>query len=319
MASARPSSSEDEVLILLATFNGQRYLREQLASIAAQTHRHWRLLIADDGSSDQTCALIRAFAKEQFGRVRLLTHDPVGSARDNFFRLIRAADAAPYYALCDQDDVWLPSKLESLVAECRRQESAASATPMLVYSDVSVVDAKLAVVNPSFLRQIRADPQAINFRSLLVENAIPGCAMLLNSALMKLVQSADFDSNRAIMHDWWIALLASTLGRLSYVPEQLTLYRQHEANAMGSVERSGLRLAISKLVKGSRAATIETYAQASEFLSAYGHHLDPATHEAISAFGSLQTRGKIARIRTLAKYRIFKQTLGRRAYQLLRA
>lgn len=312
-------NASDLVVVLLATFNGSRYLQQQLDSIAAQSHSNWKLLVADDGSRDHTLAIVKNFAEYHPGRVRIMSGDPTGSARDNFFRLLQAAGRAPYFAFCDQDDVWRVDKLERLTRECRQLQTQHPDQPCLVYSDLSVVDAQLCPVNPSFIDQIRARPYGITHKTLLAENAIPGCAMLFNDALANLFRANAFDATKAIMHDWWLALLASAVGRVLHVPDPLVKYRQHDTNTLGSVDRSGLRFTLAKLLQGDRSETLQTYAQAGAFLDTYGGLLEPVVREEIRVFSSLHHRHKLMRVLLLLRHRILKQTLGRRAYQLLRA
>lgn len=309
----------DLVVVLLATFNGSPYLRQQLDSIAAQSHRHWQLVVADDDSQDDTLSIVQNFSEDHPNRVRILRGGAVGSARANFFRLLNAAGPAPYFAFCDQDDVWSPDKLEVLVRRCQQLQTQRGDAPCLVYSDLAVVDAQLGLLNHSFMNQVRAHPYGITYKTLLTENAIPGCAMLFSATLADVFRANEFDQSKAIMHDWWIALLASTLGHLSYVPTPLVNYRQHATNTLGSVHRSGPAFIFSKLFRGDRSAALQSYWQASAFLTAYGDLLGPAHHAEIYAFASLRHRRKIERVRVILKHRILKQTFGRRAYQLLRA
>lgn len=307
------------VVVLLATFDGSRYLRQQLDSIAAQSHRHWRLVVADDGSADDTLKIVQSFSELHPDRVTMVRGGPVGSARDNFFRLLRVAEPAPYYAFCDQDDVWSVDKLEHLVHRCRQIEALHHEKPCLVYSDLTVVDADLGLLNPSFMDQVRARPHDITYKTLLAENAIPGCAMLFNAALADVFRAREFDETGAIMHDWWIALLAATIGHISYVSTALVNYRQHATNTLGSVERSGFAFVLSKLLRGDRSAALKTYAQAAAFLGTYSDLLDPTVREEMGAFASLHDRNKFERIRLILKHGTLKQTVGRRAYQMLRA
>ncbi|WP_415853788.1 glycosyltransferase family 2 protein [Sinomonas sp. G460-2] len=319
VSTATRTVPRDLVVVLLATFDGSLHLRQQLDSIASQSHGHWRLIVADDGSGDDTLGIVQAFSEEHPGRVRLVRGGAVRSARDNFFRLLRVADSAPYLAFCDQDDVWSVDKLERLVLRCQQIEAQFPSQPCLVYSDLAVVDARLGLINPSFMEQIRARPNDISYKSLLAENAIPGCAMLFNGALADVFRAREFDATKAIMHDWWVALIASTLGRMSYVSTPLVQYRQHSKNMLGSVDRSGLPFILSKLFRGNRRAVVRTYTQAATFLGAYSDLLDPTTRNELQTFASLLHHNKVARVWLILKHRILKQTLSRRAYQLLRA
>ena len=316
---AAPVSESDLVVVLLATFEGSPYLGEQLESIAGQSHTRWRLLVADDGSRDNTLEIVRKFSERHPNQVRIVAEGPVGSPRDNFFRLLRMAPPAPYVAFCDQDDVWAPDKLEILVRQCQRLETLHPDEPCLVYSDLQVVDANLGILNPSFLNQIGASPGEISYKTLLAENAIPGCAMLFNASLANVYVATKSDPVDAIMHDWWMALLASAVGHVSYVPAPLVNYRQHAANTLGTVERSGLLFALSKLFRGDRSAGLRTYVQAAAFVGAYGDLLAPTIGEDIRTFASLADVNKIERIRLLLTHQTLKQTPLRRVYQLLRA
>lgn len=307
------------VVVLLGTLNGSRFLQQQLDSIALQSHSNWHLFVADDGSRDDTLAIVQSFAEDHPDRVRIVGGAPTGSARDNFFRLLQAAGRAPYFAFCDQDDVWSADKLERLTRQCQQLEAQHRDQPCLVYSDLSVVDEQLGLLNASFMEQIRASPRGITYKTLLAENAIPGCAMLFNAALADKFRAQAFDATKAIMHDWWLALLASAVGHISYVPDPLVKYRQHATNTLGTVDRSGLRFTLSKLFQGDRSAALQTYTQAAAFLDAYAGLLNPGVHEDMRVFSSLSHRRKLVRVWLLLKHGTLKQALIRRAYQILRA
>src|SRR5664279_2792893 len=124
--------AESEVLILLATLNGAEYVNEQLNSIVRQSHTHWRVIAADDGSTDGTVEILKDFSIRNPGKLEFLGGAPVRCAKDNFFRLLREAKPASYYAFCDQDDVWLENKLQVLVAECKRLEAVSARLPCIV-------------------------------------------------------------------------------------------------------------------------------------------------------------------------------------------
>ena len=308
-----------EVLILLATFNGARYLPEQLASVERQTYPRWNMLVSDDGSTDTTPQLLEDFRARHADRVAILKGSGPHSAKGNFFRLLREAPAVPYVAFCDQDDVWMETKLDELVAACQRLEGQLTpGTPCAVFSDLRVVDEDLRLQAPSFFRQTNARPDRISFGSLLVENAIPGCSMLINQALVREFRSFPGDLKDARMHDWWLSLLAAGLGALAFVPAQLVLYRQHSRNAAGSVHRTGLAFAWAKLVHGDRNDIKASIAQARLLLAAHGSRLPEQTRRRLSAFASLVGSSKLHRVFVCLRHRILKETVDRRIYQLMR-
>lgn len=305
-----------EVLVLLATFNGAENLNAQLDSISAQTYPHWRVVAADDGSTDTSLEILEMFRRDNPGRLEILEGPAVGSAKDNFFGLMRNAPDAPYFAFCDQDDWWHEEKLATLVAECRRMEEQDSAeTPCLVSSDLAVADATLGVVADSFWQQISADPRRITLGTMLMENHIPGCSMVFNAALRNLFIEYDGPLDDIVMHDWWIALLAKTFGRVGFVSRPLVLYRQHGGNSMGSVNRRGFQFAIKKL--GSNLGIRQALRQGALFCRVYGDAATGESADTLRAFQALPSKRKVTRIHLSVRHGILKQTALRCIHQLM--
>jgi glycosyltransferase involved in cell wall biosynthesis len=307
------------VRVLLATYNGGKYLAEQLRSIQRQTHDNWALTISDDGSSDDTLRIIREFADDLPGRVEVLTGaEPSGSASQNFFRLLASAPPdSSYVALCDQDDIWHDRKLEVLLRECQQIEAAGTAGPCLVYSDLRVVDAELRELSGSFMADMKVRPERVHFGELLVENSIPGCSMLFNDELLQLVQRYSGPTDAVLMHDWWLALLASGCGQLGFVAEPCLSYRQHDSNAAGSVRRGGLRFLAGKIRTLNGAGFRATLAQAKLLQSAYADDVTPAARRVLDAYCHFDELGKLSRIESCLRHGILKQTMLRRLQQLL--
>lgn len=231
------SSSQPTVDILLATYNGERYLREQIESIRYQTYEQWRLLISDDCSSDNTPSIIRSYA-ETDPRITLISEsERFGNARDNFFNLLRHSTSS-FAMFCDQDDVWLEDKIEVSLKEMRRVSSEVSADlPIVVFTDSVVVDENLEVLSNSYQRFTNHYPHHTEPRRLLVTNTAPGNAMILNQPLVRLLQEIE-QTSEIVMHDWFAMLLASAFGKIAYVPTPTLLYRQHRNNVVGAVKRT---------------------------------------------------------------------------------
>lgn len=307
----------DSVAILLATYNGSKYLRAQLDSLVDQTWDNWTIYVGDDGSSDATVELLEQFQSEHPGRLTVLSGERAGGPRANFFRLLHnCPDRHEFVALCDQDDVWHPEKLERLVD---RSRVGSGHEPRLVYSDLSVVDESLRPSAPSFLGQIRSRPSRISFGNQLVENAIPGCSMLLNRALMSKIRAYAGPVDSVLMHDWWIALIATAFGETAFVDAPLVQYRQHGSNAAGSVKRSGFGFMWAKVrARRHDGAQMATIRQAHQFRVAYGDSLPPgAVRSQLDAFCALPERSKVERVMTCIRYGLLKQTMSRRIFQLL--
>lgn len=221
------------VQVLLATFNGERYLRQQIDSILAQTYEPLTLLIRDDGSVDGTSEIIAEYARRFPERVHILPADvPTGHAKENFNRLL-AASTAPFVAFSDQDDVWLPEKITiEMTAMQRLEEQHGSDVPLLVFSDMKVVSEKLEVIADSFWKHQYLVPEKVRrLERSLVQNVMAGCTALLNAPLRALARDMPSEAH---MHDWWIALLANLLGHWEPLYQPLVLYRQHDQNVFGA-------------------------------------------------------------------------------------
>lgn len=221
--------------VLLATYNGARFLPEQLTSIQAQTYRDWRLIVRDDGSTDGTPSIIEAFAQRHGDRVRILRDGrPRLGACANFAATLEASDA-DYFMFCDQDDVWLPHKIAQTLAEMRRAEQGAEpGAPCLVHTDLRVVDEALASIADSFVRYQRMDPAHCTPRDLLSMNQVTGCATMVNRSL--LAMALPFPAE-VVVHDWWCAVLSGS-GRRAFIDAPTLLYRQHAVNQIGAHSRS---------------------------------------------------------------------------------
>lgn len=229
-----PEQLAPQVIIVLSSFNGARFLGEQIDSIRRQSYPSWTLLVRDDGSSDGSMAVAERFARLD-PRIQPLQdgRGNLGPAASFGALLERAGEiGAPYIALADQDDVWQPTKLARELALLRQREAQVGrTTPLLVHSDLTVVAEDLRVIHDSFLQYQRLGHAANSPASiLLVQNTVTGCTAVLNRALLQ----AALPLSRVVMHDWWLALCAAVLGEICLLPEATVLYRQHAGNAIGS-------------------------------------------------------------------------------------
>ncbi|WP_137747041.1 glycosyltransferase family 2 protein [Acidovorax sp. NB1] len=223
--------------VLLATYNGARYIEAQLESLAAQTYPNIRILVSDDGSSDATVSVVQAFAQRMTaGWIQWVSNPHPGRGVARNFEALMAASAkdgsARWIAFCDQDDVWLPHKVERFVQAMTELECDAS-MPCLVHSDLRVVDESLHTVAASFIRQQRINVSSMTLPVLLGVNHVTGCATMVNQALLNLALPLP---PRVVMHDWWCALL-SCQGRRHFLTDPLVLYRQHGGNQVGARSR----------------------------------------------------------------------------------
>ncbi len=234
--------TDSRIDILLATYNGADYIRAQIDSIINQTYTNWRLLVSDDGSTDGTVDIIQEYVEKDKRIVLVSNGRKYGSARDNFMGLMRKA-TADYVAFCDQDDIWKKNKLEITISVILANEKRlGSSTPLLVYTDLQVVDKKLESIASSYYSFMNINPLRSDLNELLVQNVVTGCTMLINNALRLLVlETGAINDKRIIMHDWYMGIFASIYGQLIYVPQATVLYRQHGDNSVGATKFSVLR------------------------------------------------------------------------------
>ncbi len=224
-----------KVCILLSTYNGEKYLKEQLNSILAQTYTEWTLYIRDDGSIDATSAIIDSYVAKYKNIKRIPSEGNVGVVRS--FEFLLKSVEADYYSFCDQDDFWLPFKLQKSMDKILEIEKKTPNVPVGVFCDAKVVDEKLKEIYPSFWKISRIKPSLLDtFERLAVHNVAAGCTMVINHAAK--VCSLPF-VKEVRMHDYWILLsILSKGGKLSYVDEALMLYRQHGGNVIGAHEEN---------------------------------------------------------------------------------
>ena len=222
--------------ILMATYNGAAYIREQINSILNQTDTEWHLTISDDGSTDNTTAIIDEYVDLYPDKIkRHHANKRFGNARDHFFYLMNNCKA-DYILFCDQDDVWFPEKVQKIRSALDYYEKEyGSDTPILVYSDMVVVDSKLNRISESFqhYQNIINVPQ--DYKGIMLYNVASGCAMGINQTLADYSRLC-VDTQKTAMHDWWLALIAIRFGKLILLNEPLSYYRQHNNNSVGAVD-----------------------------------------------------------------------------------
>lgn len=227
------------VNILMSTYNGERFIYNQIDSILAQTYSEWRLYIRDDGSRDGTKAILKAYAEAHQERIFLDESQPKGlGAMRSFGYLLEQHRDADYFAFSDQDDVWNPDKLEICMSAVLQAEQNHPDLPVVVHTDLKVVDEQLREIAPSFWRYSNIKPDLVDnhLHYLAICNSVTGCAMLFNRKARDLALPM---SPNAYMHDAWIALCTLYSGGVVVPVHQATIaYRQHGDNVLGALRYS---------------------------------------------------------------------------------
>ena len=308
----------------MATYNSSEFLQAQLDSLFEQTDQDWELLIRDDSSTDQTPTILASYQERYPSRIHLYRSETNVGARENFSTLLEIADA-DYIALADADDVWLARKIEAARAEVVRQEAPHGRnTPVLVHSDLRVVDHDLRSLASSFWAYQGLDvPGGHPLRRILMQNVVTGCSTMFNRSLLGRCRPVPPE---AIMHDWWLALVASAAGVISELREPSVLYRQHAANRVGAKRGNPIGAVAETIrnrtlwngeaLKALRENIVRTQHQARALDRSSGTALTPAQRAMVSAYGSVGTKPWLARRFTLLRHGLLKAGLIRNAVLL---
>ena len=236
-------SLREKIAIVLPTYNGEAYLAEQLDSLLAQSYKNFVIVTRDDGSQDDSAAIIGRYAFEHADLFHVLENDGKNLGACASFSLLtqyvlenkeRLGLSSAYIMFCDQDDVWLPTKIEaSLRAMLAREKLKACDSPVLIHSDLRVVDERLNLLSDSFFAYQKIDSSKKNVWHLLLMNTVTGCTAMINESLARVACPIP---QEAVMHDWWLALVCSAVGDIVTLPEALVSYRQHGSNTLGALQ-----------------------------------------------------------------------------------
>ena len=228
------------IAVLLATYNGERFLREQIESLYAQTIKDWTIYVHDDGSTDGTKAILDEYVEKKDNFV-VLDYPSQKGASNNFFSLLKRVNAS-YFFFADQDDVWMSNKMEKCLVRMLQIEKSTISKPVLVCCDACVTDEKLKVVSPSLWERSGAYPEFLtNFNESAATPFVTGCTMLLNKAAKESVLWNV--TEKATMHDAFITLCVfKACGIVEPIRESLMYYRQHGENTLGAYSKDNSRL-----------------------------------------------------------------------------
>ncbi len=299
------------VTVLMATYQGKEYLEQQLDTILAQTVPV-KILISDDGSDDGTREMLEDYAgwyPEQVFLRHRTEHD--GDAAGNFFWLMQEAlkdEENEYILFSDQDDVWENNKVNVLLHRMKVLEKGlGTQCPILLYSDMEVVDEDLYEISPSFAAYTHQDPDRTSFAELLVENQVTGGASMINRALLeKCAKKPEV----CCMHDWWIALTASCFGVIEFMPRALSKYRQHGGNVLGARDFGSFvemkaRLSRGKEVERNYRRMLN---QGIAFGRCFWKEMDKAQRMTLRAFLALPYQSAAGRLKNIRYNHFYKNS-----------
>ncbi|MBV9989211.1 MAG: glycosyltransferase family 2 protein [Chitinophagaceae bacterium] len=217
-----------KISVAMTTYNGSGYLEDQLLSILSQTHPPFEIVICDDRSTDNTAGIIQQL-QEKYPLIRYAVNERRLGVVENFRKAVSLTGDADFIALSDQDDIWLPDKLEKSAAKLSALDDRQR--PALVYSDLTLADEHGKTRNPSFWNELGQDIYTHCFETLVFGNFVTGCTVLMNKSMRDHFMKMPAD---VVMHDAWLSLVAFSVGRADRIAEPLVLYRSHAANTIFS-------------------------------------------------------------------------------------
>lgn len=312
------------ITIIMAVYNGQEYIREQLESLKDQTYTEWRLVIRDDRSSDKTVEIVKKFSDEVEQEVIFKVNEkPSGSAKNNFALLINDAKESDYVMFCDQDDIWKKDKIEITFNKMKQAEERYGRDfPLLVHGDVEVIDENGNINADSMfeMSHINADSK---LPQILIQNHVTGCTMMCNKKLIAGI-SEYASSEYIIMHDYLAALYASVFGKIEVIKKPLLSYRQHSGNSVGAKNNNNPVYLLKRLANGRKSykEAMETSRnQVKFFVEIYREELAAEKYceeyELMSGYASLGSRAKLYRIMFYKKNHIWKNGTIRKIMQVI--
>lgn len=295
----------EKVALLLSTYNGERYIEALLASLVNQSYQDFVLYIRDDGSTDQTPQILATFCQryEHFLFVNEGEKENLGVIQ-SFSYLVEIAltnEEIGYLMFVDQDDIWLPEKIEYSLEQIQQMEQEnGEKTPLLFHTDLQVVDENLEVLCDSFWKYQKINPARCAFHQLLVQNNVTGCSMIINRSLAEMILPIPIG---AIMHDRWIALVAAAFGKIGWSEKTTIQYRQHSHNSVGAKKPS-----VSNMYKKINEPSVigKTIVQAEAFLEKYKDALSDQNKIILEQYISLKTASRWKRLKIVHQHRFYK-------------
>lgn len=298
------------IAIMMATYNGDQYICEQLNSILNQTNNDWVLFIHDDNSNDSTPQILFEYQKKNPDKIVLITDDSVrgGSSEKNFSAIHKWVSENydfDYYMFADQDDYWYEFKIEDSMNKMQEVEKN-NQIPILVHTDLEIVDKDLNKIGDSFFKYRALNPSVNDLKHLLIQNNVTGCTMFWNHELNQIL---DLSSDAVAMHDWWITLVAASFGKIICLNDATIKYRQHDNNVVGATRVNTIGFIVKRLLGNSHVKeTLKlSFKQAESFLLFYNSELTKSQVELINKFIEIPNKSKLSRISAVLHNKFLKQ------------
>lgn len=289
-----------DIVVLISSYNGEKYIQLQIESILKQTLApRIDILIRDDGSADGTPRLVREMAKES-GCIRLIQGENLGLG-GSFFQLLReAAGKYRYYCLCDQDDYWLPQKVESAVSLLSREDDR---QPLLYACPSFLADENLNRTGKETKKPVRE----LSFFNIIHQNICTGHNQVLNDAMVQTILEKQMDDSRILFHDQWTTNVAGLKGKILFDSASYALYRMHGANVLG-FGGNRLQWLNARIKRAHRKEGAQVSRQMAYFLEVYKDEIPKAQYDEVQRFLTAQEHGFFSRVRYVFSMKLYRQS-----------
>lgn len=308
--------------ILMATYNGEAFLEEQLDSIIHQSYSEWHLIVRDDCSVDRTVSILQKYKAMYPEKISVIINENrTGSAKANFFKLLHDAQSE-YIMFSDQDDVWKIDKLKFTFKKMKRLErKCEKEIPLLVATDLEVVNAEGRQINKSFLHYMNL-PGDIRLNHLLIQNNITGCTVMMNRTLCEMLKEVK-SVEKIVMHDHFAGLVAVTFGKAVMLDRATIQYRQHTQNSVGAMDAKSFAYMYQRFKRGRkqfRLDMMDSMKQAEYLITLYEKMFDAGMiwkRQMLLRYSQLVGRSRVEKYRFYFKYHVFKHGLIRQIMQII--
>lgn len=282
--------SRDTVHIVVAAYNGEKFLREQLDSLLCQSYENITIEICDDESSDKTQAIAREYCKKD-KRISLHINETNEGYVRNFLKGIRRS-SAPYIMLCDQDDIWYEDKVERTLAKMKQAEKEDAEVPILVYSDAMNYDSETGQKLGRFHETSHLNTKKVDTPHLFMENKCIGCTIMVNGRIRTYLRELPEEIR---VHDWWLALISGHFGKIEYLAEPTLLYRQHGGNMIGGDAYGDYVKGRMSQIERQRHVLQQTYQQGAAFLRCFRQQMTEEQIRIAEQFAGMDKQGWFGR------------------------
>ncbi|MBO4396487.1 MAG: glycosyltransferase family 2 protein [Eubacterium sp.] len=296
--------------IVLATYNGEKYLPEQLDSLLAQTYTDLRILVFDDGSTDETLSILSDYAA-RYENITVYKNKRNLGYTKNFLHGVKYT-TADFVMFCDQDDIWNPDKVERTYSVMKNEKTVGT-KPVLVFTDAEIYDGRMRKKR-SFQKTTHLNSKKVDLSHILMENKCMGCTAMVNRALIEKIERIPSDIR---YHDWWMMLIAAAFGKIIYLDEMTLRYRQHGDNEVGGAGFAAQVKNRLGSVSRQRRAVRETYRQGRVFYLLYMETMPDRERKTAEAFAGMERSSWMTRRVTALRYGFLKSGIVRNIGLLL--